>query len=238
MTELTNIDKVKVEPINKIVKAEFIDLKCKREDYKTEAKYIKEKNFYNNSYYENVFKLNDTEYYPLQKHNLKTSFCFGYGNCLQSSDEEENSAYDMSRKARTDVTYFLNENLQEVNETIAVLKYFLIPQENYEERKNYFEKCYKDGTMRYHQQFLTPYICSYYEELRGVEVKLSYFDEDKETDQWIIKQPYVLRKASEEELKIILHNYIQYRLRLIKRLNTYLKKYGLDHIESWTYLRD
>lgn len=227
---------IKARPINKQIKAEFIKLKCDRENYKTEQAYLKWQKWYNTEHYEDVFKLNDTEYYPLEKHHLETRFCFGYGYCLQSTEEESDSAFEQSRKAKEDVTFFINENLQKINCEIATIKYHIIPAENWEERQKYFNEVEKQNLMRYGQQMCNPYICSFYNDMRGIEVKLSYFNELK--DEHIIKEPYVLRKATKEELEIILDNLIQYRLRLVKRLNTYLKKYGLEHITSWTYLRD
>ena len=226
---------IKTQPINKAIKEEFINLKCKVEDYKTVEKYEHWKKYYNKSI-ENVFKISDTEYYPLDKPYIKTSFCFGYGYCLQSTEEESNSAFECSRQAREDVTFFINENLEDINHKIAVIEYYLLPVEDWKAREDYFNTCYNNNTMRYGEQMNTPYICSFYEDMRGVEVKLSYFNEIR--DENIISQPYVLRKATHEELEIIHENLIQFRLRLIKRLNTYLKKYGLNHITSWTYLRD
>ena len=47
-----------------------------------------------------------------------------------------------------------------------------------------------------------------------------------------------LRKATTEELEKILVFYEKAKARLIKRLNTYLKKYGLEKLHVWTYLVD
>lgn len=236
MTTATKDKEIKARPINKEVKAEFIKLKCDRENYKTEQAYQKWFKWYNTDCYEDVFKLNEKEYYPLEKHHIETRFCFGYGYCLQSTEEESDSAFASAKRATEDVTFFINENLQKINSEIAVLKYYLIPAEDWKAREDYFNTCYENHTMRYGEQMNKPYICSFYEDMRGIEVKLSYLNEIK--DEHIIRQPYVLRQATKEELEIILDNLIQYRLRLIKRLNTYLKKYGLEHITSWTYLRD
>lgn len=44
--------------------------------------------------------------------------------------------------------------------------------------------------------------------------------------------------STEEEVKEILKLYISVKENFKKRLSTYLKKYGLTKINSWTYLRD
>lgn len=45
-------------------------------------------------------------------------------------------------------------------------------------------------------------------------------------------------KVSDEEVREILALYLSVRENFKRRLSTYLKKYGLSKIDSWTYLRD
>lgn len=45
-------------------------------------------------------------------------------------------------------------------------------------------------------------------------------------------------EASNEEVKEVLDLHLSVRENFKKRLSTYLKKYGLSKINSWTYLRD
>ena len=128
--------------VNKELKAEFLtklfdNYKCSDND----------KKYYTNSI-EDVCRINDKdEYFFIDKPYIKKSFCFGYGMYLQSTPEEEDIARDNAHRASTDVTYFINENLSEINSKIATVKYFLI--DNYEEQKKYFKEMYDKGLMSY-----------------------------------------------------------------------------------------
>lgn len=223
--------KEKIKPVNKELKSEFI---TKYVDYhQPRNEKVREKDIkYYNSSIEDVFTLNNgTEYYAVRKPYLKKSFCFGYGYCLQSTEEESNSAFSMAEKARNDASYFINENLEEINRKIAMLTYNLI--DSYEERKIYFEEQYKADILSYGSQFKTPYLYREYKDFNLVNI--TYVEEEQDKD-WINR--YAVRKATKEDMETILEHLKQSRERLIKRLNTYLKKYGLEHLNIWTYLRD
>ena len=56
----------------------------------------------------------------------------------------------------------------------------------------------------------------------------------KHAEYW--SEEYV--ETSNEEVKEILDLYLSVRENFKRRLSTYLKKYGLTKINSWTYLRD
>lgn len=208
--------------VNKELKEEFLKIINESDD-----------KYYRN-YIEDVCRINnENEYFYIGKPHIQKSFCFGYGMYLQSTSEEEDIASDNARRAATDVTYFINENLSEINSKIATVKYFLI--DNYEEKEKYFREMYDKGLMSYASHMKEPYLIAPYISTWGkCAISLSYFDEfDNE-----VERDYVLRKATKEELENILKFYEKARARFVKRLNTYLKKYGLSKLNIWTYLVD
>ena len=190
-----------------------------------------DRKFYS-KYYEDVCYINDNkqEYFIFLKPDIKKSFCFGYGMYLQSTDEEHDTACANAKTARTDVTYFINENLSGINKSIAKIKYFLL--DDYEEKKKYFKEMYDKGVLPYYTQMQEPYITKPYRAKEVIEI--NYFKDDDED----INREWVLRKATKEELEKALVFYEKGKARFIKRLNTYLKKYGLSKIKAWTYLVD
>ena len=48
----------------------------------------------------------------------------------------------------------------------------------------------------------------------------------------------VIREATKEDLLLIIEVYKQQIQNFKKRLNTYLKRYGLSKLTTWTYLVD
>ncbi len=46
------------------------------------------------------------------------------------------------------------------------------------------------------------------------------------------------KQLSENEIKNIIAGYEEVKAQFTKRLNTYLKRYGLSKLNTWTYLRD
>ena len=174
---MTTAELKKDSKVNKELKAEFLtklfdNYKCSDND----------KKYYTNSI-EDVCRINDKdEYFFIDKLYIKKSFCFGYGMYLQSTEEESNRANDMAVKAQTDITYFINENLQEINEKITLVKYHLIPAEDWQAREEFFKNADKQGLMRYGQQMCEPYITAPFISTHGdFQVSLSYFNKDRDT---------------------------------------------------------
>ena len=229
---MTTAELKKDSKVNKELKAEFLTKLF--DNYKCSDKW---KAYYTKDI-EDVCRINDKdEYFYIDKPYIKKSFCFGYGMYLQSTEEESDRASDMAVKAQTDVTYFINENLQEINEKITLVKYHLIPAEDWQAREEFFKNADKQGLMRYGQQMCEPYITAPFISTHGdFQVSLSYFNKDR--DMLYLNEKWVLRKATTEELEKILVFYEKAKARLIKRLNTYLKKYGLEKLHVWTYLVD
>lgn len=70
---------------------------------------------------EQIAKIKDG-YLIVDKPRIKTSFCFGFGWNGISSLEEDEIANDLANQARTDEDYFLEQNLQEINNKVEMLQ--------------------------------------------------------------------------------------------------------------------
>lgn len=178
---------------------------------------------------DDVFKIGEY-YYPIEKPSIKKSFCFGHGFCGISTDEESNYAHEMAEKAQQDVAYFLNENLEGLNQQIAELKFLLIS--DWDEQQKFYEE--NRDLIPYKVKVSEAYLYASYSSMKN-RVKIGFFDE--EAKGWKLPD-YVLRKPTKEEIETILAEYEEAKKRFMKRLNTYLKKYGLSKVRSWTYLVD
>lgn len=160
-----------------------------------------------------VLKFEDNTYLQFKKPIIETSFCFGYGYCGVSSVEDEQRASDMEEYARTNEKYFLDENLEQVDSRIKILKEVL--------ESDYKVICFMKD-----------------------EQEVSYCDYKKMGDK-IVDKAYchdytnkIYRVATNKEVKLILKAYQEVRASFEKRLHTYLKKYGLSKLRTWTFLSD
>lgn len=151
-----------------------------------------------------VVETEDGYLLEVERQNIETHFCFGYGYCGISDDESENRAFDNCDYARTNEKYFIKENLKYFDKNIKDL------EEN---------DCYVSLNGKYYSQSkdckLQNYRCYGHNTPDNDYKKLSDTDKQNLIDAF---------KAGRENM--------------IKRLNTYLKKYGLTKLDCWTYLRD
>ena len=149
----------------------------------------------------------------IERKNIKTHFCFGHGFCGVSSEDEEDRASDMAHHARTQADYFIEENLKEYNERIKNLK-------EHDAYVSLIGKYYsqKPGCKLQH------YSCDF-------GLGYGVWNENlKDTTKW--------KKLSDNDKNELINAFERAKESLLKRLNTYLKKYGLSKIDVWTYLRD
>lgn len=150
-----------------------------------------------------VVTLSDGKIITIDKPKIETSFCFGYGWCGRSDEEDEERADNMAVKANSDINYFIDKNLKELKRQLEILK---------------SEK---------------PIVVGY---SYGVKCKLCYWSiRDRSTDL-IDKEIFVLE--NQEDRNRLIAGYENVIASFTKRLNTYLKKYGLTKVRSWSFLRD
>lgn len=155
--------------------------------------------------------------YEIKKPTIETSFCFGAGLNGLATDEELNSAYKAEDYASTHESYFIHENLREINRWISDL------QEIRAEVAAGHSGRYAIVT--------GPHYSSQTEDCKlmsfGIVDKFCYSISEKST---ICEDVTFIDR--------IISAYEQVKTDFIKRLNTYLKRYGLTKIKTWTYISD
>lgn len=149
-------------------------------------------------------------FYEIKKPKIKTNFCFGYGCYLQSTDEEEDRANGMVDYARSSTSYFLEKNLEDLTKRITALE---------KEGATVYLRLYPDN----------------FEAVYGVFTGDLPKNENGKYTNW--RDEYD-RKATTQEATELLNAFKRVRDSFVKRLNTYLKRYGLSKINAWSYLVD
>ena len=152
-----------------------------------------------------LVELDNGDFYEIEKPNIKKDFCFGYGYCGVSSEEEYNGAAASAANARTNVNYFMNKNLEQIDGVVD-------------------EIVSGNHTIYKHNKY-----CG-----ASPDAKLKSL---VYVDYWQTV-PADCIKLSDREKAAIIAGYEEVKKAFIKRLNTYLKRYGLTKINSWTYLSD
>ncbi len=176
-----------------------------------------------------VAKINGM-YHTIEKPTIKTSFCFSYGMNGTSVGDDYIEADRQAEQAKRDIDGFMTENLEELLSEYNAIKYYVekgkpLDTADYDsdDRKNvysrhqhqpYFNKPYEG---EYGFTYMTLGDCLTYKRSRG---------EDS------------LVKMTVEDATIVLSQLEEIIETFKKRLNTYLKRFGLTKIRTWTYLSD
>lgn len=144
----------------------------------------------------------------IEKPHIKTSFCFGHGWCGVSSEDDEERANKMAETASNDVRYFIKENTDGFSPF--------------------------DREHSYSWKHLEPFAFVHYyggKKLMGIRLMDAHSDKDE------IERLHAY-KLSDKDAADLRQIYEEERARHIKRLETYLKKFGLTKLNVWTYLVD
>lgn len=149
--------------------------------------------------------------YEFEKKSIKKDFCFGTGQNGLVTEGGWNSANNAAIAASTNSNYFLEYNFKENFEFLQKIL------------ADYIAHDYKIYAASTHS-FKPSNRCY----LVG-EKALKYRDEQD------FKKYYQLTENDIENLKKTL---FEEKEKLSKRLSTYLKKYGLTKINSWSYISD
>lgn len=172
------------------------------------------------SYYKKEEEFKDTFKYSLELNGLwltldnpkiKTDFCFPD----DYDTPEEQISIDQCRRARTDTEYFIRENLEQVDEWIETLendRYVFTLQSHY-----------NDGRL------ISIIPCNFNGTRDNPKVVWGYCDNK------LTQGEDYIRIMTEEEQQKVLSAYKQIKEDFKKRLNAYLKRYGLSKIRAWTY---
>ena len=145
-----------------------------------------------------------------EKPEINTSFCFGY---MGQSDYED--AQQMADHAKKNEDYFLSENLGIFDVTIKKIESTL--KEN-NENKLYIYKEYSRDSVN----------------LWGFTV-LSFSEFINQKERKLYNE---IQEASDEDIRTILEAEQEERAKFEKRLKTYLKRYGLSKVKTWSYWQD
>lgn len=160
----------------------------------------------------------DNNFLCFDKPDIETSFCFGYGLNGVSSQEDYEGAREQEKNMETNQQAFINANLEDLNKSIKDLQDFI---DNFFDNKN---TCFSS---RYNKIFICK---NSYNHLAFLAWSWDYDNiRDKEM---------IIREATKEDLLLIIEVYKQQIENFKKRLNTYLKRYGLSKLRTWTYLVD
>lgn len=164
-----------------------------------------------------IVELNNGDLLAIYKPKIKTSFCFCYGYNGVGTQEEYGNAHAAKEIADTQESCFIRKNLEQLTETIDLMDVYIKSQtEGY---------C---GTVP-----LVPYLGYAGESIRTLRF----------LEKWRLKSMTAarrsnLREPTTDELNKIRSAYEKEVKAFEKRLQSYLKKYGLSKLRTWTYLSD
>ena len=168
-------------------------------------------------YYEYFLKFDDC-FLGFTKPSIQTRFCFGYGQNGIEADGDYDRAREQEKNMETNQQAFINANLEDLNKSIKDLQDFI---DNFFDNKN---TCF---SARYNKIFICK---NSYNHLACLAWSWDYDN--------IRNKDAIIKEATKEDLLLIIEVYKQQIENLKKRLNTYLKRYGLSKLTTWTYLVD
>ena len=168
-------------------------------------------------YYEYLLKFGDC-FLGFKKPSIQTRFCFGYGQNGISTEEDYEGARSQEKNMETNQQAFINANLEDLNKSIEKIETFISQWIDKE------EKCFSS---RYNKIFICK---NSYNHLAYLTWSWDYEN--------IRNKDAIIKEATKEDLLLIIEVYKQQIENFKKRLNTYLKRYGLSKLTTWTYLVD
>ena len=185
------------------------------------AEYLQVNNFdvkcFDARYYEYLLKFGNC-FLGFEKPSIQTRFCFGYGQNGISTDGDFNRACEEERNMETNQQAFIDANLEDLNKSVKKIKTYI---------KQWIDKEEKCFSSRYNKIFICK---NSYNHLACLTWSWDYDN--------IRNKDMIIREATKEDLLLIIEVYKQQIENFKKRLNTYLKRYGLSKLTTWTYLVD
>ncbi len=164
-----------------------------------------------------VVELSNGNIISLEKPRIQKDFCFEMGMYGTYTQEEFERAEGLAEKAQTDVNYFIQNNMEQITNKIKYLKECL------EKEKECYTFTHYSGQPD--KSILKSYnivrICDNPEYCPG---------------RW--SNCKNLEKLDNDDIKAIIVGLEEVGKGFMKRLNTYLKKYGLEKLNIWTYCSD
>ncbi len=195
----------------KELKTKYMDIICKEIWQDSGMQKYAEKQFYY------AVELNNEDIFVIDRPSIKKDFCFGYGMYGCDTNNDHDRAAKLMHHAETNEQYFIDENMAEFNERIS-----------------YLEKAL-DGKYEAYKY------CSYIDQ--PSESKLKCYTtcnvcSNPEYEPYRWNNLKAVEKLTLDEIKALIDGYQEAKKMFMKRLQTYLKRYGLSKLNTWTYLRD
>ena len=161
----------------------------------------------------------------LEKPRIETTFCFGYGFCGMTTEEEMDKAYEEESRIYNE-RIFKKKNLEGINQQIYMLNGIRKLNFTNDELKRY---PYWDATSL--KAFI---LVNSYDSEDSIFIPHFYHISDLER----VEKNLEVYVPTEADVANILAGLEEQRERFSKRLDTYLKRYGTSKLRTWTYLRD
>ena len=171
----------------------------------------------------------------VEKEPIEKSFCFGY-SCSRYDTESFDAAGRMAHHAKTSEDYFREQNLQYLQSWIDELDgendyttfFYLLRKYNSQSEDN---KLHSFCSCRFYT-FLDSMGGSYNcDGIKGTFIRPLYFSTPLTPDMEI----YI---PTDKDLADIRQGYAVALEKRKKRVDQYLKKYGLKNVRTWTYWQD
>lgn len=174
----------------------------------------------------NLLKLQDGTIIDFEKPSIKKDFCF-------DDSFDYDGARRMAEHARTSADYFIRENMKELNELMEATKNAIEREKgNYNNNYSYSNRLYNCDIY-----YRRPHYTSQPENnpLGSISFfRLGRYEEEK--DRATARgEECKYKKVELPDLERLLAIYQEEREKLKKRVDAYLKRYGLSKVNSWTY---
>ena len=160
-----------------------------------------------------IVELEGGKYTIIDKPSISKEFCFGYGYCGVSTEEDYQDAANMARYARTEIDYFMDYNLKGLDEALENLK---------DESLEVYSFVGYTGQR---------------EDTKRRSFRITELWDNPEYKPYMWQMPD-LHKLTDQERQALIAGYEEVRKAFVKRLQAYLKRYGLSKVRSWAYLSD
>lgn len=171
-----------------------------------------------------VVKLDDGTLYAIEKPSIKKDFCFARDINGFYNEQTERDAESMAHHASTQESYFINQNMAGL---LDQLKRFDV--DSITDSDDYYIQRYRYKKPYAHNgQYGTDGIA-------WIEFFSECYGDEEERAEALAKG---FRPLTDSEIKKIITAYNCVIEQHKKRIATYLKRYGLKHLNVWTYYSD
>lgn len=157
--------------------------------------------------------------YGIDKPEIEKTFCYGAGVNGMATEEDMDRAEAMAELVRQSNKFFINENLEPLDYKIKILK----------DIKNDMGLKWDKGS---HPRYMIATCAS--QSQRAEDCIINYYrivDTFRESGNGGLCEDTAF-------VDKLIEGYEEVKQAFIKRLHTYLKRYGLSKVHSWSYISD